>query len=273
LSSTTQSVRRALGRMPAAQLAYRGVLRGRLEAERWALTARNPGSRRARILAYHSIGTPRWGANDVRPRDFERHLQIAVDDGWTFTTPADVLARPDEQLLALTFDDGALSVLHNAVPVLRAHGVPATMFVVTDWADGHHEAGFDEVMGWRELAQLQRWGWTLASHSATHPDFAGLDAGEARRQLEVSRERLREVVGVETEDFAIPFGQSSNWSDVAALAAKEAGYSQVYAQSVDTRPVGTLPRTFITRIDRPAVFRAALGGAFDGWEEWFLLPR
>ena len=47
------------------------------------------------------------------------------------------------------------------------------------------------------------------------------------------------------------------------------GYRTVYAQSVDTRQAGTIPRTFITRIDKPMLFRAALAGAYDNWEEWY----
>jgi len=53
------------------------------------------------------------------------------------------------------------------------------------------------------------------------------------------------------------------------VAAAEAGYTKVYAQCVNTRPKGTIERTFITRIDRPMLFRAALAGAYDSWEEWY----
>jgi hypothetical protein len=42
---------------------------------------------------------------------------------------------------------------------------------------------------------------------------------------------------------------------------------------VDTRPDGTVLDTFITRVDRPKIFRAALAGAYDGWEEWYLGPH
>jgi hypothetical protein len=59
-----------------------------------------------------------------------------------------------------------------------------------------------------------------------------------------------------------------NWSAHAQAAAKEAGYEFVYAQSVIKRPAGTVPRTFITRGDDRRTFKAALEGAFDGWEEW-----
>ena len=75
------------------------------------------------------------------------------------------------------------------------------------------------------------------------------------------------MTGVDSDEFALPFGQSANWSPAAAQAAVEAGYRTLYAQSVNTRPAGTVARTFITRTDRPMLFRAALAGAFDNWEE------
>jgi peptidoglycan/xylan/chitin deacetylase (PgdA/CDA1 family) len=225
--------------------------------------------KRGRILAYHSIGTPQWGINDVSPRDFERHLQIAVDEGWSFATPAEVIAEPDKPQLALTFDDGLVSVLTHAVPVLRHHGVPATAFVVTGWADQAPPGMEQLVLDWPGVRALGDGGLSLASHSVTHPDFGKLEPEEARRELEVSRERMRGMLGVETAEFAIPLGQSRNWTEAAGQAAAEAGYATVYAQSVNTRPAGTIPRTFITRIDRPMLFRAALAGAYDNWEEWY----
>ena len=273
---SVESVRRALGVYHPRRVAYKGAVWGRLRAERWALAAgqRVAGGpspvRRGRILAYHSIGTPRCGVNDVRPRDFERHLQIAVDDGWSFATPAEVIAEPDKPQLALTFDDGMASVLANALPVLRHHGIPATAFVVTGWADGQIPDDWRRiVLDWRGVSALQDGGMTLASHSVTHPDFGRLEPAEARRELEVSRERLRRVLGVETSEFALPMGQSRNWSPAAGLAAAEADYTTLYAQCVNSRPEGTIARTFITRIDRPVLFRAALAGAYDNWQEWY----
>ena len=193
--------------------------RGRLSAERWALATRTRAAggqaqaMRGRILAYHSVGTPEWGVNDVSPRDFERHLQIAVDDGWSFATPAEVIAEPGKPQLAVTFDDGLASVLANAAPVLRHHGIPATMFVVTGWADGQPPRGQEHlVLDWRGVSALRKAGLSLASHSVTHPDFGQLEPGEARRELEVSRERLRSMLDVDTTEFAIPLGQSRNWT-------------------------------------------------------------
>jgi peptidoglycan/xylan/chitin deacetylase (PgdA/CDA1 family) len=268
-----ESVGHSLSSSRPGRIAYHRAVGGRIRIERWALAARTAAARapvkRGRILAYHSIGTPKWGVNDVTPRDFERHLQIAVDDGWKFATVAEVIAEPDKPQLALTFDDGLISVLTHAAPVLRHHGIPATAFVVTGWADGQRPDGYEHVLDWRGVTALREAGISLASHSVTHPDFGRLEPAEARRELEVSRERMRRMLDVETDEFAIPLGQSHNWTRAAGQAAAEAGYTTVYAQSVNTRPEGTVARTFITRIDRPALFRAALAGAYDNWEEWF----
>lgn len=269
-----QPIRDRLSGFESAQAVYGAVHKGRTVSRRWAIglrarvvPGRSAADRCGRILAYHSIGTAHWGINDVSPRDFERHLQIAVDDGWSFVTPAEVLAEPDKPRLALTFDDGVASVLTHALPVLRHHGIPATAFIVTGWADGRQRFGYEYVLDWPGVRALLGAGMSIASHSVTHPDFGRLSMAEARRELEVSRERLHHMLGVETDDFAIPLGQSGNWTDAAARAAGDAGYRTVYAQAVNTRPAGTVPRTFITRIDRPMLFRAALAGAFDGWEE------
>lgn len=262
--------RSALNRFSAAQWAYRHAVHGRLVVERNVLSVMpRPAAPGGRILAYHSIGNPAWGVNDVRPADFERHLRIAADDGWEFGTPEQVLADPARRMLAITFDDGDRTVATVAAPVLRAHGIPATLFVVTGWADGDRPDGHDQVLNWAEIDRLQADGMQIASHSVSHLDFGTLDPGQVRQEIEVAAERLEAVLGIEPDEFAIPFGQSRNWTDTAERCARAAGYRRVYAQAVDTRPAGTVPRTFVTRIDRPRLFRAALAGRFDRWEEWY----
>ncbi len=265
-----RSLRRIVGATAPGRALRRGAVAGRMFVERRALAAtgrRTPP--RGRILAYHTIGNPVWGMTNVTARDFERHLQVAVDDGWTFATPAQVLADPGARQLALTFDDGEASVLHCAAPVLRHHGIPATAFVVTGWADGGHYAGYRHVLDWDGVRKLRDAGFALGSHSVTHRDFGRLSADETAQELDRSRRRLQEMAGVEADEFAIPFGQARHWGETAHRLAAEVGYSTVYAHTVNNRYAGTVARTYITRVDRPRQFRAALAGAYDDWDEWF----
>ena len=111
-------------------------------------------------------------------------------------------------------------------------------------------------------------GAEIGSHSATHPDFGQLDASAAREELERSRETIRTRLGFAPKSFAIPLGQSANWTPEAMAEARASGYDLVYAQAEETRSPGTIARTFVTRFDNPHVFDAALNGVFDQWEEW-----
>lgn len=230
---------------------------------------RRPARRSGRILCYHSTGTPEWGVNDVRPADFRRHVETALALGYRFV-PAEVIRRTggEPRDLAITFDDGLTSVATTAAPILQELKIPWTLFVVSAWADGRHTFGDGILLGWREIESLAAQGASIGSHSVTHRNFRTLGPGEALAELCESRRTIAARTGITAREFAIPFGQSTDWPPEAAAAAHVAGYEAVYAQSELRRPPGTVARTFVTRFDDRRLFRAALRGAFDDWEEW-----
>ncbi len=270
------SARSVVGRAARAVGIDRSVIRtAHARFERAVIAARRHRGAppRNRILCYHSVGTPEWGINDVSPARFRRQLESALDAGYTFV-PAGQLSRyptNGERCLAVTFDDGLRSVATNGAPILAELGIPLTVFIVSAWAEGKHELGPELFLNWREIEELAQTGVTIGSHSVTHPDFARLDARAAAWELVESREMIRRRTGIDVDEFSIPFGLAKNWSTVAGEAAREAGYTRVYAQADELRLPDTEPRTFITNVDRQLIFRAALDGAFDRWEEpwWF----
>lgn len=280
LSGTAPRVRPWRGGSAAAKRALRraGLSRARVAAVRTCCERNVHGvfggqrPARDRILCYHSVGTPQWGANDVSPARFRAQIEAALRLGYEFV-PAEALADGTPRTsgaprLAITFDDALTSVATNATPVLAEYGVPWSVYVVTDWANGDHAWGDGVVLGWGELERLAAAGATIGSHSVTHARFRYLSPGEAEDEIFASRETIRQRLGITPAGFAIPMGQSRDWPAFAHDAALRAGYRHVFAQSEERRPPGTIARTFVTRYDHRRIFERALGGAFDRWEEW-----
>jgi peptidoglycan/xylan/chitin deacetylase (PgdA/CDA1 family) len=242
----------------------------RVHADRRRLAAWGPRrpSPAGRILCYHSVGTPEWGYNDVSPARFRRQLELALAHGYTFGPAHEVAGLgAGATRLAVTFDDGMRSVAENAAPILAELAIPWTIFVVSDWAGGRQRAFGDLFLTWAELRELASPEVTIGSHSVTHPNFGRLEPALARRELVDSRSAIAAGIGLAVDSFAIPFGQSQDWSPHCTQLALAAGYRTVYAQTVTRHLPQTVPRTFVTGFDDDRVFLAALRGAFDAWEE------
>lgn len=125
-------------------------------ADRWlAPVARGIGA----ILMFHHVRPAREGSFqpnrllEITPEHLDRTLGLVRDLGWEIVALDEVparLARPDGRFVALTFDDGYRDNRDHALPVLRRHGAPWTMFVTTDYAGGRGS------LWWLELEEVIR---------------------------------------------------------------------------------------------------------------------
>jgi peptidoglycan/xylan/chitin deacetylase (PgdA/CDA1 family) len=265
---------KGLARRAGIRRAQVAAIRMRAERSFLSLRSGSEASITGRVLCYHGLDTPRWGANSVTTAQFRGHIERALSLGYRFV-PAQVVAsgHSSRQDLAVTFDDGLLSVATKAAPILAEYRVPWTLFVVAGWADGRHSFGDGVIMGWAEVERLASQGVQIGSHSLSHPDFGSLTGADAYRELSESRRLIQARTGIEASSFAIPFGRALNWSDQAQTAAKDVGYEVVFANCESLRPPGTSPRTMISRFDTGRIFDAALAGAFDDWQEWIWVER
>jgi len=234
-----------------------------------ARLGRRPARATGRILCYHSVGQPLWGVNDVSPAAFRQHLELALELGYRIVPAAEIAQTgggPND--LALTFDDGLKSVATVAAPILAEYGLPWTLFVVSEWAEGRHQWDRDVMLRWDEIEGLAAAGAEIGSHSATHPNFRWLDPDATLDELARSRQTIADRLGSAPASFAIPWGQSASWPAAVTDATHDVGYTTIYAQSEELRPPQTVARTFVTRWDGERIFRALLDGAYDRWEEW-----
>lgn len=231
-----------------------------------------------RILLYHAIGPKgrRAMARDrVSADHFEAQMAYLAREGYSVVGMEAVVAGLQgdaalpERAVAITFDDGYSSVFHHALPPLKRLGFPATVYVVTDYAlEGRVPLGGflsdEEPLGPDELAALIDEGWTIGSHSATHPRLSSCWPEMAMEEFTESRERLAPVVGRPIDHFSAPHG---DWTPELAALLKQAGYRSAATSRMGANRVGDNPlslrRIEITAWDTAAAFRRKLDGSYD----------
>ena len=193
---------------------------------------------RALCLMYHRLAS-RTDCRDIR--GVNRNYTVAVEDlenqiaylkqkGYGFLT-ADEARRLacgelklDQPSVVLTFDDGCVSVVEDALPVLTRHGVPATVFVTTD--PKAYVFGYGQRrMNGEELRALEAAGIQCESHGVTHRPLVQLSDEEVRKELSGSKAELEAILGRGVKFLSAP----GNWFDTRiARLAIEAGYEAMW---------------------------------------------
>jgi len=177
------------------------------------------------ILCYHRVGN---GASkmDITPAKLEAQLEWLRSNGRTVVRLSDLAAflagkRPlPQRSVVITFDDGYESVYRNAFPLLRKLGVPATLFVYTDFI------GSRDGLTWAQLDEMQRSGLIdIQAHSKTHSNLTELDGvtklDAELRQPRALIERSLAGAGAKVRHFAYPYGDAN---PAVLDATRRAGY-------------------------------------------------
>jgi peptidoglycan/xylan/chitin deacetylase (PgdA/CDA1 family) len=189
------------------------------------------------VLMYHAVAdepSEATRALSVTPAAFAEQMAVVADRGLTPVTTADLAGawragRPlPERPVLITFDDGYEGVHRHALPVLAAHGFPATLFVSTGWLRGPYDTGgaLDTMLDWDQVRALADAGVEIGGHSHTHPQLDQLGPDALRYELIHCREILTDRLGTAPTSFAYPYGYSDRR---VRAAVRETGYAQALA--------------------------------------------
>jgi peptidoglycan/xylan/chitin deacetylase (PgdA/CDA1 family) len=177
------------------------------------------------ILMYHVISTP--PANAPYPElyvpraDFAGQVAWLASHGYHAVTLQRVFdswrgagtlpAKP----VVLSFDDGYLSDVKAALPVLKARHWPGVLNLEV--------ANLKPVWGIRPpgVRKLIAAGWEIDAHTLTHPDLTAVDAARLREEVAGSREAIRRQFHVPVNFFCYPAGR---YDDAVIAAVQQAGY-------------------------------------------------
>jgi len=168
---------------------------------------------RSCILTYHSLDSS-GSVISIRPEVFRDQLEYLAETG-TPVVPLHAV-RDTPGAVAITFDDGYRNFYEHAVPALRKHGFPATVFVVSeycgrrnDWPTQPRNTGLPimDLMDWSQIAELSHNGIDIGCHTATHPHLDQLSAREIEMELSVSCAAIEDRTGKPVLTFAYPYGE------------------------------------------------------------------
>lgn len=231
-----------------------------------------------RILCYHGVCDEPPDEWSVTPKQLREQLSIICDERNPVSLPQMMSwflhGTPlPPRAVALTFDDGYQDILRHAAPILAAQGVVGTAFVITGLLDGQDQhASYQPtrpLLTWAEVHALLAAGWTIGSHTLTHPVLAKQSAADSARELTDSRRRLLHVLGIDASLLAYPYGTRQTVSYRDRELAQEAGYQAAFVDAIGSLSRGqdrfALPRCKVLGSDSRQVFRASVVGQLDFW--------
>ena len=223
------------------------------------------GKRTCVVLYYHSV-----------PGDQRKQFAWQMDELLRRAKPAASdeleMVKTSGHHVAVTFDDGFISVVENALPELEHRRIPATIFVPSGclgerpmWiVDPKHSSYHERVLSPEELRMIAKSPLIkIGSHSVSHPNFARLNSREALEQFASSKAKLENVLGRSVEEFSFPYG---SYNERLLSEARSAGYRRIYTSNpalLDLRhPPAETGRISTDPDDWPLEFKLKVSGAY-----------
>lgn len=226
--------------------------------------------KRLPVLTYHAIADER-SVTSISVAQFRAHVSWLHDNGWRSLTLDQLLhgltagSWPDRSIV-LTFDDGLMSVVATALPILKSAGLPAIVFVIA--AKGVVVSG--ARMDVAALREAHAAGLDVGSHAMTHVPLTSLPLNHARDEIVRSRAVLEEAISAPVRSFAYPFGDQSSVLVDQVRRTYDAGFSTRLAHAAPASD-----RASIERIDafylRGAASLAMLSSPRGRW--WLAARR
>jgi len=258
---------------PKPRLYHRGV-RLHQRARAWSHGLRpTPGWRGVRIFGYHRVSEDD-DVLSVTPNAFRAHMEeLARSDVEVLplAVAVDRLREPvDGRVVCITFDDGYLDTVEQALPVLEELRLPATVFAVSDVVEG--KLAFDwygssppPPLLASDVPRLLAGGLVdIQAHSRTHARLTALGDEQLRSEVAGSKADLERLLPYELTTFSYPAGI---YGAREVCAVHDAGFRAAVTTAPGVNPgglpLGELRRTMIYWRDGLSEFRSKLAGALD----------
>lgn len=174
-------------------------------------------NRKARtiVLCYHSISNNSHWRHSITKEMFISQLDY-LRKHFDFISPNDLFNNERRGAL-ITLDDGYKDNL-ELKELFSEYGITPILFVIKDINNVKRGEIDNDIQFLSELdiETLKNAGWTIGSHTQTHPNLTSLNAEELGREVSNPEE---------LKYFSYPKG---NYNDITIAAIKTAGYDMAF---------------------------------------------
>lgn len=180
---------------------------------------------------YHRFGDNRYPSTNTSLENFEAHINYLKSNDYQIVTLSQAIEylnsdQPIQKTAVLTIDDGYKSFITKGFPILKKHGVTATLFINTE------VVGYKDFIDWEGLKMLSDEGIEIGNHSETHPYFLNLPEASRyrtfRKELINSQQVIQARLGITPKVFAYPYGEYDN---KMKTIVREVGFTAAVAQN------------------------------------------
>ncbi|MDD9890197.1 MAG: polysaccharide deacetylase family protein [Gammaproteobacteria bacterium] len=169
------------------------------------------------ILLYHHVATDTPPSTSISPEDFRAHLDYLRDNEFNVMALDAMIeglksgvTLPDKAV-AISFDDGYISIYDTAFPLLQEYGFPFTLFLST----GPIDRAQSNYMTWAQVREMSDAGVIIANHMVEHPYMLERLDGEddtswlTRQESELleAEQRILDETGQSHRYLAYPYGE------------------------------------------------------------------
>ena len=242
------------------------------QALMWRARGRS-SERGLRILYWHRIAASHEQLA-VHPTRFRREMELIDESGQRVVDLYELSKEPletDQNMLALTFDDGYHDFVDEVLPELERRRWPATVFVVPWAVEGRVRFSWygreehPRLLSWGEMRDIERTGLVrFEPHTLSHPYLPEETDESVWREIAGSKAAVEEALDRPSRLFCYPGGfYTRREVEMVERAGFAAAFGCEYGANRRPWHWYRLRRTIADKYDSDLVFAARLAGGTD----------
>ena len=215
-----------------------------LAAAGYARLARTPRTKDGlRVLMYHDLShSDSSDLYTLRADKFINQLNRLIEWADESDSSFHFVADKPKPGIAVTFDDGYMSTLRIAAPILAERRIPFHVYVAPVFITGTDRRFLSES-ALMDLAAVP--GVRIGAHGLSHRPLATLSNSDQAIELRQSRDWLEDLLQVRITDMSFPHGSHS---DEVVRTASATGYDIACCSAAGTY-VDSIQKMSVPRID------------------------